>query len=204
MTDEPVPPVVPVRYVDDVESLRALADPLRLAIVNLLMTRADVPVGGLAAKEIARELQVSQTRLYRHLKQLVSVGLVQVASSRLVSGIVEQGYRAGQRSVRIEEAFLGEAAASDEVLRTFGAVLDRHRSDLFRAIRAGHARIGGYDGQLPPSTVAALDVRLSVERAESFAKRLSALVAEFAEAESDPDGVPTAMVVAYYTTPDPR
>lgn len=201
---EPATPVVPVRYVDDVDTLRALSDPLRLAILNLLMSSAHLRTG-MTAKEIAGELEQPQTRLYRHLKHLVAADLVQVAGTRLVSGIVEHTYRAAQRSVRIEEGFLGGQAVLDDALRTFGAALDRHRDDLFRAIRAGRARIGVTgDENSPPSTVAALDARIAPGLVRSFAERLAALVAEFAEAESDPDGVPTAMVITYYTTDDPR
>src|SRR5580692_12482661 len=91
-----------VREIDSVEGLRALADPVRLAILSALDTR--VPDGALpvmSVKELAQHLGEPQTKLYRHVKQLEAAGLIEVAATRVVSGIVEQRYRASQRDLTI-------------------------------------------------------------------------------------------------------
>ena len=87
-----------VREIDSVEGLRALADPVRLAILSALDTRArdgELPV--MSVKELAQHLGEPQTKLYRHVKQLEAAGLIEVAATRMVSGILEQRYRARQR-----------------------------------------------------------------------------------------------------------
>ena len=138
---EPVTGPMAVRYVDDVETLRVLSDPLRLAIVNLLMDGAHREPRVRSAKELAHELGQPQTKLYRHIKQLQAADLIQVAETRLVSGIVEHRYRTGQLSLRMDSGFLGGEAPVDDTLRALAAVLDGHRDDLFTAIREGRVRL---------------------------------------------------------------
>ena len=118
-----------VRVIADVETMRALADPTRVAIVRLLMSgdRADPPI--MSAKEIAAALQESQVKLYRHLKHLVSVGLIQVAETRLVSGIQEQRYRTGQLHLTIGGDLLADTPALTGALV---ALLDDFRVGMSR------------------------------------------------------------------------
>ena len=65
--------------VSDVATLRALADPLRLAILRLLRDGADREPRAWAVRELARALDEPQTKLYRHVRQLEEQGLIQVA-----------------------------------------------------------------------------------------------------------------------------
>ena len=56
-----------VREIDTVEGLRALADPVRLAILAALDTRApDGALPVMSVKELAQHLGEPQTKLYRH------------------------------------------------------------------------------------------------------------------------------------------
>ena len=81
-----------VRTVTDVDTIKALADPTRLAILRAL-SRDRMPK---SAKELAEDLDQPQTKLYRHLKVLQEAGLIEAAETRVVSGIVETKYRAMQ------------------------------------------------------------------------------------------------------------
>src|SRR5262245_13270203 len=101
-----VPPVDPgattehglrrTRVIEDVATLRVLSEPVRIAVLRTLMTDAEVVPPVMTAKELAAVLGEPQTKLYRHLKQLEEAGLIQVAETRVVSGILEQRYRASQ------------------------------------------------------------------------------------------------------------
>ena len=56
------------RTIDDVETLRAMADPIRMQILNALMTpnHGELPV--MSAKDLAAALGEPQTKLYRHIR----------------------------------------------------------------------------------------------------------------------------------------
>jgi DNA-binding transcriptional ArsR family regulator len=95
--------------VDDAATLKALADPLRIEILRTLMHTFQ-PMRVMSVKELAEELGEPQTKLYRHVRQLEAAGLVRVAASRLVSGILEQRYQACQSSLEFGPGALGSRA----------------------------------------------------------------------------------------------
>src|SRR5215471_2523012 len=104
-----------VRAITDVETLKALADPLRLKMLSALMRGRpdDLPV--LSVKELAHELGEPQTKLYRHVKQLEAAGLIRAVASRVVSGIVEQRYQASQRDLMLGSGLTAQEKTSVEV-----------------------------------------------------------------------------------------
>src|SRR5258708_1399774 len=57
-----------VRQVTDVDTIKALADPTRIAILRALMVSEAGAARVMSAKELAEELGEPQTKLYRHLK----------------------------------------------------------------------------------------------------------------------------------------
>ncbi|MFG3054485.1 helix-turn-helix domain-containing protein [Kitasatospora sp. NPDC048239] len=177
------------RQVGDVETLKALADPLRLSILRALMEAAGE---GLTAKEIAAFLGESQTKLYRHLKQLEKAGLIVVAGTRLVSGIVESRYAAAQESVRLSPELF--ATGSPTRTEAYGAVLaavDRVRDDFHAQARSGRLDFSApKDGSAgPPSLFSHIVLRVEPARLVRLRAQLAAVIDEFmADGNSDADG----------------
>ncbi|WP_327677995.1 helix-turn-helix domain-containing protein [Kitasatospora sp. NBC_00458] len=152
------------RLVKEAATLKALADPLRLGILGALNS---VGAGPLTAKEIAAALGEPQTKLYRHIKQLEKAGLIRVAGTRLVSGIVESRYAPGQESVRLApEIFSADSPTRGEAFDAMLASIDRVRDD-FR----DHALSGRVDFSTPedgsvglPGLFSHFTLRLSPEQ----------------------------------------
>src|ERR1700750_802967 len=90
-----------VRKIDSAEAIKALADPLRLRVLTLLMRDHERTW---TVKEIATELGQSVTKLYHHVNLLEQVGLIRDVETRLVSGIVEHRYASGQRGLEFDDA----------------------------------------------------------------------------------------------------
>jgi len=124
---------VATRAIEDVESLRAMADPTRLAILTTLMEPANGDLPVMSAKELASRLGESQTKLYRHIRQLEAAGLIRVAATRMVSGILEQRYQASQRDLSFGGSFLREHA--DESEGMLQALIGNFREGFFTAFR---------------------------------------------------------------------
>ena len=196
-----VPEPLPVRAVDDVDTLKVLADPTRLAILRELMTGSprDLPV--LSVKELAERLGEPQTKLYRHVKQLAASGLIVVAQTRLVSGIVEQRYRTGQLSLDLEPGLLRQHATTDTTAM-FTAALDAFREDIVTGLRAGRVR---FDTDAPPEesyrrTIVSNGLnRVPAAKATEFRDRLAALMHEMVESEWDDDGVQINFMTVMYS-----
>jgi len=204
LEQSPGPEPVALRSVASVEMLRAMADPTRLAILSALMEpRDELPV--MSVKELAAQLGQPQTKLYRHVRQLEAAGLIRVAATRLVSGIVEQRYQASQRDLTFDGGFLREHA--DESEAAMRAMLERFREGFVAAFR---------DKQLAPAampdaeayrkpTLLLTEVRISPSRAREVRERLQELRKWLGSMDDeDPDGIRVDVLVGYYATAEPE
>ena len=180
-----------VREIDSVEGLRALADPVRLAILSALDTR--VPDGALpvmSVKELAQHLGEPQTKLYRHVKQLEAAGLIEVAATRMVSGILEQRYRARQRDLRLSAALFRRHA--DETEAAVRSAFDAFLTGVF-----DRARKEGWPSDGPDKPVMLVfDDRVSTEAAERIRARVADVKREIAQAEAG--DIPVSVAIGFY------
>lgn len=192
-----------VRDVADTDTIKALADPTRLAILRVLMPGQGAELPVMSAKELAEALEEPQTKLYRHLKVLESVGLIEVAETRIVSGIVETRYRAAQSGFQIDPK---DTEETDGVVDVVSAMLVGYRDELRRMALADRIPLGddapeGYGkGVMMSSTY-----RVPVAKADEYRKRLIAILDEMNEEPSDPDGIQVNVLACWYTPlPDPK
>ncbi|MGY3677885.1 helix-turn-helix domain-containing protein [Streptomyces sp. TE33382] len=196
--------VAVVREVDDVETLKALSDPLRLAILRTMMN--DVRASH-RVKEIARLLDQPTTRLYRHIKVLEAAGLIKVAQTRMVSGIQESQYRVAQFALRLSRDLLAAPGNAGELADAFAATLNDFRDRLVRDIISGRFQPEPEAAEKPDPLgpmVVALDRRLTPERATEFRSRLSALMEEFNRPDDEENAVvPVEFLLLFWAPKEP-
>ncbi|MHA6760124.1 ArsR/SmtB family transcription factor [Streptacidiphilus sp. PAMC 29251] len=199
--DQPPTPTPGLRIVDDIDTLKALADPVRVSVLQLMMGRAGPALRGWTAKELAAELGEPQTKLYRHIKHLEERGLIRVAETRQVSGITEQRYVAAQSDLRLSRDLLGQPAHTDDTAALFDATIGSYRDRFMSALRSGRIEM---DPDLPPEEayrrpfLLFSDIRITRDRAVEFRERLEALAAEFLEDPDQDGGVPLNILLAVY------
>jgi DNA-binding transcriptional ArsR family regulator len=178
-----------VREIDSVEGLRALADPVRLAILSALgeVTNGELPV--MSVKELAQHLGEPQTKLYRHVKQLEAAGLIEVAATRMVSGILEQRYRARQRDLRLSAGLFRQHA--DETEAAVRSAFDAFLTGVF-----DRARTEGWPSDEPDKPVMVVfDDRVSLAAAERIRARVVDVTEAIAEAEAG--DVPVSVAIGF-------
>jgi DNA-binding transcriptional ArsR family regulator len=189
--------------ITDVDDLRAMADPTRLSILFTLMEARHGVLPVLSAKDLAAQLKQPQTKLYRHLRQLESAGLIRVAATRVVSGILEQRYQACQRDLEFGSGFLREHA--DESEPVVAAMLSNFREGFFAAFRDKSRASAPVESQAyrrPKFFV--LDARVTAEAAAQIRSTLDDLSEQLGKliATEDPDGVQVHVLAAYYRDAD--
>jgi DNA-binding transcriptional ArsR family regulator len=192
------------RVISDVETLKALSDPVRLRILETMVQASDEDW---TVKRIASALEVGPTKLYHHVQVLEERGLIRVAGTRVVSGIIETRYRIAQLSVRLDRALLSASAPPDEAGAAVGEIVrtifDTAREDAARAASSGAMELEPGHGDRP--SILRQDIkRLTASRASEFRERLSALLDEFDSGNEEPDGAPFGLLVALYPVVDPR
>lgn len=199
----------PVAHISSPETLRAISDPTRLRILEVMVQRQDPPW---SVKELAAALDVPPTRLYHHVEQLLAHDVVRAVERRVVSGIIETRYRAAALSFQLDRRlFEGDADEATRMLHdTLVTVFDTARDEIEAAMRSGApGPAGGTDGGRGEGgdrvLVARSLARLTPERAAEFRRRLTELQEEFAGEEPGapprPGEEPWGIVLAVYPLP---
>lgn len=163
-----------VRKIDSAEAIKALADPLRLRLLTLLMRDHD---RSWTVKEIAAELEQSVTKLYHHVNMLEHAGLIRDVETRLVSGIVEHRYASGQRGLEFDDALYRSSDTRDASLANVAYLLDEARDDLVGYL--------GSDAAHPERVmIAKARLRLTPDEADELRTTIDELVERFRSSRS--------------------
>ena len=147
--------------------LRAMADPLRATILDLLLERA-ATVG-----ELAAAVDRPKSTVAHHVKVLVDAGLLRVVRTRRVRAIDERYYGRTARLFRV-----GVISQPDVTPPTMFA------NDLAVAAAEAHSAYEGDDLR-----TAFRHARIPPERADEFWEKVVALVHEFAQLPRSGDTV---------------
>lgn len=186
----------------DLETLKVVADSLRMQILDLLREKP------LTVKQLAGDLDITPTKLYYHINLMEKHGLIRVVDTRLVSGILEKRYQAAARLYRFDHHLLMPSSKTgDEGLdMMLSTVLDDVKSDIKKNMREGLIKLEHDEAhQHNPHSLLISRVlsRLTEAQAMSFYDRLDELVKEFVELRQDPENANEqgyAMLLSLYPT----
>jgi DNA-binding transcriptional ArsR family regulator len=201
--DEPVAPPTSERVISDVESLKAISDPMRLRILETMVTEADQ---AWTVKRLAAAMGVGPTKLYHHVNILEEREFIRVAGTRVVSGIIETSYQIAQLTVRLDRALLSgsDPDAESSVHDVIGAIFDSVRDEIEQGLRSGPIRED--DDPLANLMIRGL-TKIPADRAVEMKRRLRELFAEFDTddpSEVEPGSLPFGCLVAVYPYPEPK
>jgi DNA-binding transcriptional ArsR family regulator len=179
--------------IGDVEQLKAVSDPLRLSLLDIM---SDDARRGWTAKELAERLETKQTKLYHHLSLLEEHGLIRVAETRVVSGILEKRYQIVARSFRVERALLTGAGSEAAVGSVLDAVFEKARTEILAGVRAGLIDLDEEDPDRRRMGLWSSHARLSPKSA----KKVLALAQRLSEIEhlDEAGGAEYGVVVGFY------
>jgi len=122
---------IPELYnLETVEQLRAIADPLRVRIVDALSQRA------LTATGLGEALGLPANKAHYHVRELEKVGLARLVETREKGGILEKYYRAVARTLDVPGALL-RTVPPDESVAVAGDLLHFFTQGFLRALAHG-------------------------------------------------------------------
>ena len=190
-----------VRYIGDVETLRAISDATRMRILETMVQRRSP---AWSVKELAAALEMPQTRLYHHVELLLERDLIRATERRVVSGIIETRYSVSALSFQLDRSlFATDQAAGLEVLHeTLLAVFDTARAEVELSFRLGTVKADAGPSEEHTFLLTRGLTRLTTERAAELRGRLQALLEEFDDtASDDPEARAFGIVLALYPMP---
>ncbi|MBS3934290.1 MAG: helix-turn-helix domain-containing protein [Truepera sp.] len=185
MASKPEPPHQ-AYLLKELEQLQAIADPLRLPLLELLSQKP------MTVTQVASLLKEKPNRLYYHVKKLEHAGLVQLIETRPNRGILEKYYQAVAKGLTVDESLLQFQQPTKEeaggIYQAIRAAFDSTLKDLRQTLN-----IKAQDAAKPSTEKKALlhgvltRVRLPREKAKEFSKKVVALCEEF-ESADDTEG----------------
>ncbi|MBN2500200.1 MAG: helix-turn-helix transcriptional regulator [Anaerolineales bacterium] len=201
--------------IDDLEVLKVISDPLRVRIVELIsVTNRNGQL--CTVKQLAEKLDMPPTKLYYHINLLEKHGLIEIAETEVVSGIVEKRYQVAAYRMRVSASIIEthDITKDEQVelaLNSVQGVIDSTMDDLRQSI----AYLIAQDEQdNPVEQVAVLvsreNLRLTRAQAEELQAKMEKLVDEYKTldptSEEDPliFGLTIALNPNYHLGPDEK
>lgn len=186
MTVQPEPKTdfVPAEefIVDDFDTLKILADPLRIRILDLMRDPCTV-------KEVANELDIPPTKLYYHINQLEKHGLIVLVETRIVSGIIEKHYQTAAHTIRVARQLLSPSPDANQEGGLEITVSSLWQNVIVNLRESSSLGIidTSEDEEVNPATLnlRSMNFALSSEQATDFLMRYQELLAEFRDLSED-------------------
>jgi DNA-binding transcriptional ArsR family regulator len=171
-----------VLVVSDLDVLRLISDPVRIQLLELMRNAPRT------VKELSAELNVPPTRLYYHMNLLEEHGLIKVASTRLVSGIVEKRYVVTAARLSVDRSLLSPGDEGATGLETHLAfVLDEAKAEILKSARAGLVDPSHEEFEDGGLVLGRIWLRLTREQAAELDRRLGEIYDEYKRSPADPE-----------------
>ena len=192
MVEDPIPEYQ--MTISDPETLRVIADSLRLQILKQLKQPNTV-------KEVGEALDISPTKLYYHFSQLEKHGIIRVVDTRIVSGIVEKHYQVSARRYKVDDKLLSTPEeAAEHIDELLVAIFDDTKTEIRRSVELGLMALGE-EAPCEEGIILQALMHPSKEQLADFCSRLQPLMEEceaWSESAPDVSRQPYGLIMAFY------
>lgn len=188
----------PVKMVNDLETLKILADPLRNQILEILAPEK------LTTNQMAEKLGLTPSKLYYHINLLEKYGLIQEVDTIVKANIIEKVYWITAYECKMAQNLCNFSTpeGQESVMTAMVTPIDSTREDILRSLEARATALDQGAEIHPREVVIFREVReMSDRTADKFAERIKEVLEEFEQFEGDEKGEDVhmrALTVAYY------
>lgn len=167
--------------IDNYDQLKALSDPFRIQILNLLIE------GSYTGQQISQSIEIPRAKIHYHLNEMEKYGLIEVARTEVKNGIVQKFYRSVAYSFTPAAHLLPYTTeVGDYYRQTMLEVLNRSRQRVISAPEEAFHTATPDRNEWPRIALRA-EIQLSEEKFAAWLVRFRSLVDELVEL-SDPEG----------------
>jgi DNA-binding transcriptional ArsR family regulator len=183
---------IPTLYtLESIEQMRAMADDLRLRILQVLAHSA------MTVTEVGRQLAVPANKTHYHVRELERVGLVRQVETRERGGVLEKYFRAVARDFNVPSTLL-RGATDDEGLALVG--------NMLQSLVQGFLRAAGGALKQPEESrdsigVSAASLWLTRDEHREVMQRITALLDPYIQPRDIPGAREHTFALLAYVTP---
>lgn len=186
--------------ITDLETLKVISAPLRVQILERISLASDA--GQLTTvKQLSEHLDIPPTKLYYHINLLEKHGLIQIAETKVVSGIIEKYYQIAAKHIRVDLDISKNAIIdrNEGMTLTLSSLKTMFAEAYKNVEKSLHHRLQERDTE-EQETAKMLSsqamLQLSPEQAESFITEVNQLIARYSEI-SNPDGLAFGLTILF-------
>jgi predicted ArsR family transcriptional regulator len=176
---------------ETLEQMRALADPLRMRIAEVIGTTPKT------ATQIGATLDLPANKVHYHVRELERVGLARIVETREKGGILEKYYQLIARQISAPHS-LFQSVPSDESLAVLNEAL---QSVVRQFMRVFARRVQEPEGQADPLTLQIGNYWMTGEECRETSRQIEALLKPYEERRGLPDERQRTFVSIAHTTP---
>jgi len=151
--------------IDSVEQLRAIADILRLRIIDLLQSHP------MTVTQLGEVLATAPAKVHYHVRELEKVGLLQLVEKREKGGILEKYYQPIAKDISVSKNLFLNVPPNESLAAT-GIWFDQVKDGFQQALRAAMER----KEEEPNLTLAFTHIHVTTEEHKQLAKQLYELL----------------------------
>jgi DNA-binding transcriptional ArsR family regulator len=188
----------PVMMVEDLETLKILADPMRNQILEILAP------GKLTINQMAKKLGLSPSKLYYHINLLEKYGLIKEVDSIVKANIIEKVYWVSAYECKMDHNLCNFSTpeGQESVMTVMVTPIDSTREDMMRSLEARATALNQGAKEHPRDVVIYRELRkMSDQAADEFTKRIKEVLDDFEDYEEHGDSEDIhvrALTVAFY------
>ncbi|MFN3427484.1 MAG: helix-turn-helix domain-containing protein [Candidatus Thermochlorobacter sp.] len=173
----------------ELEQVRAIADPLRIRILNVLCEKA------MTTKQVAEYLGENINKLYHHVETLEGAGLIKMVETRRNRGTLEKYFRAVAKHFTLSPVlFEVRLDTEDDVSElTFSSTLQATLTELKESLAKGLIK-----NSRKKHYFARQYIKTTKQKAEELSDKLQEWLKECEEANSENGEVTYALTATFY------
>lgn len=181
MTTAEIPPIREELLIEDIATLKQLANPFRLRLLHAFHRPRSV-------RDVAESMDLPVTRLYYHVKILEDAGAIIVVETRKKGAQLEKVFRITARGIRPGPTILDGGMDPVEFAEVAASlVLDSARAELITSLSEHAAK--GVDPATINGSLGRTLTRLPLHRAIEVIAELQAYTLTLKDSDSDPTDV---------------
>lgn len=188
----------PVLMIEDLETLKIMADPLRNQILEILAPEKQT------INQVAEKLGLSPSKLYYHINLLEKHGLIQEVDTIVKANIIEKVYWITAYECKMDHDLFNFSTpeGQESVITAMVTPIDSTREDIVRSLEARATALDHGAEQHPREVVIFREVRkMNDKTADQFTERIKQVLEDFENFEGDDDSDDShtrALTVAFY------